>query len=183
MLVVPSSGLLITGSSDKSVKIWYFLLDPLSSLTDPASHRDLYVLLGAAADAPVALHNLASLTGHRRPPEALAFVDGVIPTILSGDSMGVIKVWQLNVEDDPRSARAPFKMDLAGHATGINEMQISAGYLWTGAPKISSTFKLMAALNESDRYYQLRRMQPSPSDDIQLPPQPRQSIRSSVSGP
>lgn len=52
--------------------------------------------------------------------------------------MGVIKVWSL--EDRWRSSpgslptvKATHKGDIAVHSTGVNDLYLKSGYLWTGA--------------------------------------------------
>lgn len=78
---------------------------------------------------------MGSISSHTRP---LSSLDGVTlsdtsAVLYTGDSMGAIKVWDLAKESGaaPRW-KASLKNELNYHRTGINEMRIGHGQLWTG---------------------------------------------------
>jgi len=97
--------------------------------------RDL-TSLSQESSAPLA--QLASISAHTRPVEALAFQktqDG--PLLITGDTMGVMKTWVLgerwrNSADTLHTVRATFKDNLEGHRTGIGAISPHLEYIWTG---------------------------------------------------
>ena len=85
---------------------------------------------------------MGSISAHNRPVESLdayvspASVPGADPTavLFTGDTMGVINVWDLAKEHGggrPRW-RHTLRDELKHHRTRINEMVYGDGHLWTG---------------------------------------------------
>ncbi|KAG8952623.1 hypothetical protein FRC04_003985 [Tulasnella sp. 424] len=126
LLVIPSSKILVSASSDKLLKLW-----DLERLEEGQT-------------AP--LHQLSSISGHRRPVEALATPENGSSHIVSGDSMGVMKAW--NLEERWRSSptslptvRATPVADLGGHRTGVNDVVLASSYLWTASTDETVTIR------------------------------------------
>ncbi|KDQ60628.1 hypothetical protein JAAARDRAFT_31591 [Jaapia argillacea MUCL 33604] len=114
LLVVPSLKLLISGSSDKSVRFW-----------DLSKPRDGKPLAG-----------LGSISSHTRPVEALEAhpTSSTSAILFTGDTMGIIKVWELTLEGGPSPRwRSTLKTELTHHRTRINEMAYGNGQLWTAS--------------------------------------------------
>ena len=114
LLVVPSLGLLVTGGSDRDVRLWD--LSPLET--------------GAAPTV------LRSLKAHTRPVECLAtheLGDGRI-ALWSADSMGRICVWAIGRADGAVTAELQCEW-LGGHATAVYDMFVdaAAGEVWTAS--------------------------------------------------
>jgi len=126
LLVIPQLNLLISGGSDKLIKLW-----DLSSL--PPNAKDV--------PSDFTLSQVGSMSDHTRPVEVLA-VDTSSPLLRSqpfllytGDSMGLIKVWSLEPPPaDGRSGwRATLKGTLGGHRTGICDMVVDQGIVWSAS--------------------------------------------------
>lgn len=84
------------------------------------------------------LTSLGSISAHTRPVEAL---DGhsLSPTsavLCTGDTMGVVKYWDLQKEDGVTPARwkASLRGEYTNHRTKINELVSSPTQIWTGRP-------------------------------------------------
>lgn len=83
---------------------------------------------------------VGSLSGHRRPVDCLAVdvkapVSVARPLLYSGDSMGVIRVWNLDISersDRTRSVRGITEAELTGHRTGVCTMTVADGQIWSG---------------------------------------------------
>ncbi len=77
------------------------------------------------------LRQLGTIPAHTRPVEALAW-DSTSSHLHTGDSMGVIKIWEL--VPDLMEGRCSAKMvgELNGHRTGVNEIWVSNGKVWSG---------------------------------------------------
>ncbi|KAJ7168157.1 WD40-repeat-containing domain protein [Mycena crocata] len=155
----PSSrdgGILITGSWDKTIKLWDTDTKALISSTE--GHSDfvkclfvlpsLKLLVSGSSDKIVRfwdlsdamsgkpLTSLGSISVHTRP---LSCIDGVALSdtsaiLYTGDSMGAIKIWDLVKESGvaPRW-KSTLKAELNHHRTGINEMRFGRGHLWTAS--------------------------------------------------
>lgn len=114
LYVFPSLRLLVSSSSDKSVRFWD-LSNPLASTPLPA---------------------VGSISSHTRPVECL---DGVLQSdqaavLYTADTMGTIKVWDLTLENGPSPRwRSTLRTELGHHRTKINEMMIGHGQLWTAS--------------------------------------------------
>lgn len=82
------------------------------------------------------LVSVGSLSAHTRPVEALAAHTGPDGTVVlcTGDTMGIIKVWTLRLEDgpSPRWRGEPKGEDLKYHRTKICELVYGSGQLWSG---------------------------------------------------
>lgn len=46
--------------------------------------------------------------------------------------MGIIKIWQLDIDLSEGSCRAKLVGELKGHQTGVNEIWASDGKIWSG---------------------------------------------------
>ncbi|KAG9103127.1 hypothetical protein FRC06_000153 [Ceratobasidium sp. 370] len=114
LLVVPHLGLLISGSSDKHIKLW-----DLTTLTSPT---------------PGPLTQIGSSTGHIRPVECLA-VDHTQPSrVYSADSMGVIKVWDVESHAAPTTSRRLVPVgELKAHTMGVTDMWVAYGRVWSSS--------------------------------------------------
>ncbi|KJA18598.1 hypothetical protein HYPSUDRAFT_190840 [Hypholoma sublateritium FD-334 SS-4] len=157
---VPSSGdqaLLISGSWDNSIKIWDTATKQLLSST-PNAHADfvksfhvlqpLRLLISGSSDkivrfwdlsdptASEPLKSLGSISSHTRPVECL---DGEARSATSailytGDTMGVIKVWDLKLDAGPAPRwTATLLKSINHHRTRINELRYGGGHLWTAS--------------------------------------------------
>ncbi|KAG8961461.1 hypothetical protein FRC03_005350 [Tulasnella sp. 419] len=157
LLIIPSSRILVSSSSDKTVKLW-----DLSDITLPQS-----------SGKP--LHQLASISRHTRPVEALSYMDGNPLTLFTGDSMGVISVWNLDerwsaTEHSLPTIKVIHKQDLEGHRTGVNDLWTGRGYLVTAStdnntlvrryPDATSTGGAASALNMIEHSYPVKRVLP-----------------------
>ncbi|KAG8734249.1 hypothetical protein FRC11_007504 [Ceratobasidium sp. 423] len=115
LLVIPHLNLLVSGSSDKHIKLW-----DLSVLTSPTTQNAPLVQIG-------------STTGHTRPVECLA-ADSAGYRIYSADSMGVIKAWEVEAHPAPASSRRLTHVgDLQAHRTGITDMWVAHGRVWSAS--------------------------------------------------
>ncbi|KAF8184936.1 WD40-repeat-containing domain protein [Mycena galopus ATCC 62051] len=148
--------ILITGSWDKTIKLWDTDTKALISSTE--AHSDfvkclfvipsLQVLVSGSSDKivrfwdltdPVAdqpLKSLGSISSHTRPISCIdgASISDTSVVLYTADSMGAIKVWDLVKEsgDAPRW-KSTLRTELMHHRTGINEMRFGAGQLWTAS--------------------------------------------------
>ncbi|KAI0703594.1 WD40-repeat-containing domain protein [Cytidiella melzeri] len=114
LLVVPSIDLLVTSSSDKIIRFW-----------------DLSLL-----EEGKPLRSAGSINAHTRPVEAIAarLLPGGSTILYTADTMGIIKVWQLEKEDGPSPRwRSTLKVELNYHRTKINEILHGNGQLWTAS--------------------------------------------------
>ncbi|KAI0093936.1 WD40 repeat-like protein [Irpex rosettiformis] len=114
LLVIPSLNLLVSSSSDKIVRFW-----------------DLSLL-----EEGKPLRSAGSISAHTRPVESIAArtVSETSAILYTADTMGVIKVWQLDKEDGPAPRwKTTLKADLTHHRTKINEILYGNGQLWTAS--------------------------------------------------
>ncbi|KIM32511.1 hypothetical protein M408DRAFT_327055 [Serendipita vermifera MAFF 305830] len=112
LLVIPSLQLLVSGSSDKKANLWD--LKEIYSGTGPT----------------IKLAGVAS--GHTRPVQCIGY-DTTAGTLYTGDSMGVIKGWDLDISEDRSSCRASQRAELKDHRTGVNSLSIHNGRIWSGS--------------------------------------------------
>ncbi|KAF8350865.1 WD40-repeat-containing domain protein [Amanita rubescens] len=114
LLVFPSLQLLISSSSDKTVRFW----DLSKSLE------------------PTPLTGLGSISAHTRPVECL---DGVVlsdksAVLYTADTMGVINIWDLTLEDTtPPRWISTLRTEHLYHRTKINEIIVGNDQLWTAS--------------------------------------------------
>ncbi|KAJ3521598.1 hypothetical protein NM688_g8998 [Phlebia brevispora] len=110
LLVVPTMDLLISSSSDKIIRFW-----------------DL-----SAFEEGKPLVSAGSVSAHTRPVEALAAhqLDERSAVLYTADTMGIIKVWELQKEQGPSPRwRSTLKEELNYHRTKINEIVYGNGQL------------------------------------------------------
>ncbi|CAE6385046.1 unnamed protein product [Rhizoctonia solani] len=114
LLVIPHLNLLVSGSSDKHIKLW-----------------DLGVLISSATQNEP-LTQIGSTTGHTRPVECLAVDSSASYRLYSADSMGVIKAWEVESHPAPTSSRRLTHVgDLRAHTMGITDMWVAHGRVWS----------------------------------------------------
>ena len=137
LLVMPSLQLLVSGSSDKSVRFWSVPLKH-ACLVLNAEHghgsRDLSSPLSSDGLTPV-----GSISAHTRPVESLAaYLDTTTSpphlVLFTADTMGVIKVWDVvkDSTEGPPIWRSTLRDELEDHRTRINEIVYGEGHLWSG---------------------------------------------------
>ncbi|KAL5529300.1 hypothetical protein ACEPAG_5285 [Sanghuangporus baumii] len=148
--------LLISGSWDKTVKIWNTKNRSIISSTEAhsdfvkciASIPELKILITSGSDKVVrfwdmsnpwsqrSLKNIGLVSAHSRPVQCIA-ADVQSPTaatLYTADTMGIIKIWELKRSyGDSPNCRATQKEELTAHRTGINDMWFGQGQLWTAS--------------------------------------------------
>lgn len=147
--------LLVSGSWDKTVRIWNIQTKALVSST--LAHADfvkcvfaipeLKLLATTGSDKlvrfwdmseptkPSSLTSIGSLSSHSRPVQCLS-VDVRSPTaatLYTADSMGVIIAWDLERDYENKRCRGTQIGLLNAHRTGINCMMYGRGQLWTAS--------------------------------------------------
>ncbi|KAF9793034.1 WD40 repeat-like protein [Thelephora terrestris] len=153
--------IMITGSWDKTIKVWDTETKELVSVTEAHSDfvKALFVLpkcnllVSASSDKVLRLWDLSNATGtaplisvgsisaHTRPVEALGgeAVSDDSAILYSADTMGVLKIWLLErdttqaTEGVPPRWRATLREDLTHHRTRINQLVLHNGYIWTAS--------------------------------------------------
>ncbi|KAF9228670.1 WD40 repeat-like protein [Gyrodon lividus] len=113
LFVVPSAKLLVSSSSDKTLRFW-----------------DLTDVLEGKALVPV-----GSLSAHTRPVECLAGIAHSETTVrlITADTMGVIKIWELEKEGPQPRWRSSLQDTFDYHRTRITEILYGAGQIWTAS--------------------------------------------------
>lgn len=107
-----------------------FELDIAQKKIDSWSSRDL-----SNISRGTPLISVGSISSHTRPVEC---IDGfsmseTSAVIYTADTMGVIKIWDLEKDHDtPPRWRSKLRAELNHHRTRINEMLYGNGQLWTG---------------------------------------------------
>ncbi|KAG9318250.1 WD40-repeat-containing domain protein [Chiua virens] len=113
LFVFPTARLLVSSSSDKLVRFW--------DLTDVWEGR---------------LKTAGSISAHSRPVECLTGVahSETSVTLMTADTMGVIKIWKLDKESgtNPRW-RGDVQDTLNHHRTRITEIRYGDGQIWTAS--------------------------------------------------
>jgi hypothetical protein len=82
-----------------------------------------------------ALASVGSLSAHTRPVECIAGIAHSETKVLlmTADTMGLIKVWELEKESGPQARwRSNLQDTLDYHRTRITEILYGAGQIWTG---------------------------------------------------
>lgn len=157
---VPGSGgqeILISGSWDKSIKLWDTSTRQALSTT-PNAHSDfvksllvfpsLGLLVTGSSDKVVrfwdvsqpmskmSMTSLGSISSHTRPVECL---DGCVnpdgtAVLYTGDTMGIIKAWKLEKDNsEPARWTARLTDTFTHHRTRINELKYGNGLVWTAS--------------------------------------------------
>jgi len=151
---------LITGSWDKTIKVWD--TDTKAVLSSTVAHEDfvktllvvpsLGLLVSGSSDKSVRFWDLSSpdspdgllpvgsISAHTRPVESLAAyldVNGTSPRLVlfTADTMGVIKVWDVvkDTTEDRPIWRSTLRDELKDHRTRINEIVYGDGHLWSAS--------------------------------------------------
>ena len=81
------------------------------------------------------------MSAHTRPVDALAFEpkNETSCTLFTADTMGVINVWELERwYGDASSCRATLKTSISCHRTGVNDIWVGKGFMWSGKRSIHS---------------------------------------------
>ncbi|KAI0721628.1 WD40 repeat-like protein [Cerioporus squamosus] len=156
---VPGSGkddLLITGSWDKTIKVWDVETKELISSTD--AHSDfvkalhvipsLRLLASSGSDKIVRLWDLSNvaegkpltsvgvLTDHTRPVESLdaRAVSDTSAVLYTADTMGIIKIWEITKDSGtPPRWQSTLAGELKHHRTKVDDMIYGNGLLWTAS--------------------------------------------------
>ncbi|GAA5852558.1 hypothetical protein JCM8547_002542 [Rhodosporidiobolus lusitaniae] len=159
--VIPALHILLTGSSDKDLRVWDLSsLDTLfssSSALSPASSSTPERPHEGAAPPPATPLNplpcLLALKAHTRPLECLASYPLYAPLpsgtneddvdlsdrertghsgVVSADSMGAVKVWELWREDG--KVEGELRCEVRDHEMGIWDLKVGPeGELWTAS--------------------------------------------------
>ncbi|KAK7440209.1 hypothetical protein VKT23_017151 [Stygiomarasmius scandens] len=156
----PAGEILITGSWDKTIKLWDTNTKQIISSTDAHSdfvksllvYPSLNILVSGSSDKIVRfwdltsalsgqpLTSVGSISTHTRPVECL---DGQATgensaELCTGDTMGVINLWTLAREEGNTADVAPrwkstLKEQFKHHRTKITELKYRNGSLWTAS--------------------------------------------------
>lgn len=81
------------------------------------------------------LSSVGSISAHSRPVECLTGIahSETSVTLVTADTMGVIKVWKLEKEAGPNARwRSDLQDTLDYHRTRVTEILYGAGQIWTG---------------------------------------------------
>jgi len=152
--------LLITGSWDKTIKVWD--TDTKAMISSTLAHMDfvktllivpsLQLLVSGSSDKSVRFWDVSSpqssdglspagsISAHSRPIESLAaYLDTTTSpphlVLFTADTMGVIKVWDVvkDSAEGPPIWRSTLRDELNDHRTRINEMVYGEGHLWSAS--------------------------------------------------
>ncbi|KAF7311609.1 Argonaute-like protein [Mycena kentingensis (nom. inval.)] len=147
--------LLVTGSWDKTIKVWDTTTKAQLSSTD--AHSDfvkclcviprLKLLVSGSSDkivrfwdlsnptTGIALPSMGSISSHTRPISCIegVAVSDTAGTVYTADSMGIIRVWDIVREGvEPPRWKATLKTEMK-HRTGVNELRLFGEHLWTAS--------------------------------------------------
>ncbi|KAI0306771.1 WD40-repeat-containing domain protein [Multifurca ochricompacta] len=152
--------ILITGSWDKTIKIWN--TDTRAVISSTSAHTDfvkallvvpsLELLISGSSDksvrfwdlssphSPSELPPVGSISAHSRPVESLAAYLDTTGTrtrlvLFTADTMGAIKVWDVVKDSTEKSPiwRCTLRDELERHRTKINEIVYGNGHLWSAS--------------------------------------------------
>ncbi|KAJ3997533.1 WD40-repeat-containing domain protein [Lentinula boryana] len=146
-----SRQILITGSWDKTIKLWDANTKDLISSTD--AHSDFVksllvipsanLLVSGSSDKLIRFWNLhveqqplqsaGSLSSHTRPVECLSsrVSENGDVELCTGDTMGIIRLWTLTYDD--RRWTSSLKAEFNHHRTKISDLYLGSGQLWTAS--------------------------------------------------
>ncbi|KAH9854087.1 WD40-repeat-containing domain protein [Lenzites betulinus] len=155
----PGSGksdLLVTGSWDKTLRVWDVATKKLISTTP--GHADfvkalftipsLRLLVSSGSDKVVRFWDLSTVTSgapltsvgslaeHSRPVESLdaRATSATSAVLYTGDTMGIIKVWDVQKDTGvPPRWKSTLVEELKHHRTRVNAMALGNSELWTAS--------------------------------------------------
>ena len=151
LFVVPSLNLLISGGSDKIVRLWYAIQTPFI-----VSPQYVFRDLSSAADGKP-LQIVGTIDSHTRPIQCLhaTATSDKTATLYTADTMGIIRLWELTKQDtEPLYWRSALKREFTHHRTGVNDLHVAPEYMWTGSSIISSSesfLKISTSIHRRDR--------------------------------
>ncbi|KAL1683551.1 WD40-repeat-containing domain protein [Schizophyllum commune] len=149
-------GILISGSWDKTIRLWNTQDKSLISTTDAHSDfvKTLFVVpslnllfsggsdkivrlwdLSSAADGKP-LQNVGTIDSHTRPIQCLhaTATSDKSATLYTADTMGIIRLWELTKQDtEPQYWRSALKREFTHHRTGVNDLHVAPEYMWTAS--------------------------------------------------
>ncbi|KAJ7582589.1 WD40-repeat-containing domain protein [Mycena floridula] len=156
LAVLHQQKILITGSWDKTIKLWNTRTKELISSTDAHSDfvksfvvfESLNLLVSGSSDKivrfwdlstatePTPLKSIGSISSHTRPVECLdgrVLSDNTVQ-LCTADTMGVIRIWTLTRESGDSSRwNSLMKAELNHHRTRINDLRFGNENLWTAS--------------------------------------------------
>jgi WD40 repeat protein len=133
LFLFPSLKLLVSGGSDKIIRLWFVSLCYACFFVPESStfNRDV-----SMPTSEKSLVSVGTISSHTRPIECL---DGQAQSdrsaiLYTADTMGVIKIWELEKEGSSPSSRwrSTLIKELNHPRTRINEMVVGNGHIWTG---------------------------------------------------
>ncbi|KAL1746961.1 WD40-repeat-containing domain protein [Schizophyllum fasciatum] len=168
------NGILISGSWDKTIKLWNTADKSLISSTD--AHSDfvktlfvvpsLNLLVSGGSDKIVRLWdltsagdgkpltNVGSLDSHTRPIQCLhaTATSDSAALLYTADTMGIIRLWQLTKEAEASERphwRFTLKREFTHHRTGVNDLHVAPEYMWTASTDDTVQLVPLAEANDT----------------------------------
>ncbi|KAL1947691.1 hypothetical protein VTO73DRAFT_13415 [Trametes versicolor] len=148
--------LLVTGSWDRTIKVWNAETKELISSTP--GHADfvkallvipsIRLLISSGSDKIIRfwdlstiadgqpLRSVGSLAEHSRPVESLdaRATSDTSAVLYTADTMGVIKVWDLTKDNEvPPRWQSTLLEELTHHRTRVNDIALGTSQLWTAS--------------------------------------------------